>query len=414
MSKKIGRFTMTRLSERSYTTRFLARQPSDSMSGLDRVEGSTARLTRTIMIGFWNSAHHYSHNSGRSKAVRTLTLTVSAVASVALYGSHSSVVSAEDAPSLSETSLQTDSSSQASDRESRLRDIEDQLLKQLSMGATPSAQENTPTPLPNVKHVASSEPALAPASPTPTQPKRQAPAPIKTAAPSIVHRPKIMKAALPEPSTIDQVQVPESRNPAPATIVPVTAQSSPHRTPKMKRSAPSEQISAKDLEHRLAISESQLALLTKELETTKAKLAQSESRASDLTQKLEDGTSTRTSESVEQASSGVQQVSAQGTDITDSLDRRADAYTTVARVTKDNAPLRIGPGTRESTILRVSRNSVVTIEHRTGDWYRVIMTDGTRGWIIGSSLLFNEGLRPGSTVRVGAFETRLETMGLEY
>jgi SH3-like domain-containing protein len=57
---------------------------------------------------------------------------------------------------------------------------------------------------------------------------------------------------------------------------------------------------------------------------------------------------------------------------------------------------------------------MVTIEHRTGDWYRIIMTDGTRGWINGNALIFDAGVRAGSTVRVGAFETRLETMGLDY
>lgn len=364
------------------------------------------------MIGFWNIAHHTPQSSGRSNVPRALLLAPLAAISVALYVSHASIVSAEDAPTLSETSLQTDDLSQASDRESRLRDLEDELLKQLSMATTPSAQESTPTPLPDVKHVASSEPA--PASPTPSQPTRQAPDPIKTAAPSTINRPRIMKAALPEPSTTDDVQIPESRRPAPATMVPVTAKSSPHRTPKIKRVEPSEQLTAKDLEHRLAISESQLAILSKELETTKAKLAQSESHALDLTQKLEGGDTTRSSGSVELVSSDVQQGSAQEADDTNAVDTRADSYTTVARVTKDNVPLRIGPGTRESTILRVSRNSVVTIEHRTGDWYRVIMTDGTRGWIIGSALIFNEGQRPGSTVRVGAFETRLESMGLEY
>lgn len=329
------------------------------------------------MIGFSNIANHHLQNSGRSNSMRTLLLTALAGLSVTLYVSRASVVSAEDAPTMSETSLKTDELSQASDRESRLRDIEDELLKQLSMGATPSAQEATPTPLPNVKHVASSEPA--PASLNPLQPTRQAPDPIKTAAPSTINRPRIMKAALPEPSTTDEVQIPESRRPAPATIVPVTAKSSPHRTPNIKRVAPSEQLTAKDLEHRLAITESQLALLTKELETTKAKLAQSESHALDLTQKLEGSDTTKSSESIEQESSNIHQVSVQGADDTDGVDPRADSYATVARVTKNNVPLRIGPGTRESTILRVSRNSVVTIEHRTGDWYRIIMTDGTRG-----------------------------------
>jgi Bacterial SH3 domain len=372
---------------------------------------------RTLMNGFSTTTIQGPRNSGRSRRLPTLLLSTAAFTFVALFGLRAHMVRAEDAPSLSETSLLPEDPSQASDRETRLRDIEDQLLKQLSMGATPSAQESTPTPLPNIKHVATSETTAA--MPTPEQPKRQAPAPIATTAPSTIKRPRIMQAVLPEPSTTDEVRVADARNPESTTTVPVSAKSVPHRTPKIKRTSSSEHLTAKDLEHRLAITESQLTLLTKELETTKAKLAQSESQVLDLTQKLEEGGASRPSQSVQPESASAQQISAPkvsalSADDTDGVDTRADSYATVARVTKNNVPLRIGPGSRESTILKVSRNSIVTIEHRTGDWYRIIMTDGTRGWINGSALIFNEGVRAGSTVRVGAFETRLETMGLDY
>lgn len=341
-----------------------------------------------------------------------------------------SKVSADDTSAITETSLVSPEPSQVSDRESRLRDIEDELLKQLSMGATPSAQESTPTPLANIKHIATSaalQPEPTPPAPpqrteTPertTQPQRvapsrRAPAPARTAAPSITNRPRVVAAALPEPSTIDVESIPDSRRPEPATVVPVTAKPVPHRTPKFKRSAPSEELSAKDLEHRLAIAESQLTLLTKELETTKAKLAQSESNAQELSRQIETGASGQNTETVQGTSADIQQTSALGADDTDAIDTRAESYATVARVTKDNAPLRIGPSARESTIFRVSRNSTVKIEHRTGEWYRVITTDGTRGWIAGSALIFDEGKRPGSTVQVKAFETRYETMNLKY
>lgn len=367
------------------------------------------------MNGFSNTSIQTPRNSGLSRALPVLVVSVATSISFALYGSGVSAVSAEDAPSLSETSLVSEDPSQVSDRESRLRDIEDQLLKQLSMGATPSAQENTPTPLPNVSHVATNDAPAA--TPTPSRPRRPASPPM---APSTKKRPQIMQASLPEPSTIDEVKISEPRKPESATIVPVTAKTVPHRTPTIKRATASERVTTKDLEHRLAITESQLTLVTKELEATKAKLAQSESQVLDLTQKLEDGGSPRAPESVEpqpvkpQQPWNSQQIDSRGADETDAVNTQADSYSTVARVTKNNVPLRIGPGPRESTILKVPRNSIVTIEHRTGDWYRIIMTDGARGWINGGALIFNEGVRSGSTVRVGAFETRLETMGLDY
>lgn len=329
-----------------------------------------------------------------------------------------SEAAAEDSAPITETSLVAPETSQVSDRESRLRDIEDELLKQLSMGVTPTAQESTPTPLPNIKHVATSEQVIP--EPTPTAlpqraaPPRRAPAPAKTAAPSVTTRPRMVTASLPEPSTVDEVSVPEGRRPQSGTLVPVTTKAVPHRTPKVKRASGSEQLSAKDLEHRLAIAESQVTLLTKELETTKAKLAQSESKALDRTRQGDAGSSDQETQGIGQTSADVQKTAEQGADDTDTIDMPAKFYATVARVTKDNAPLRVGPGARESTILRVPRNSTVKIEHRTGEWYRVITSDGLRGWITGSALIFDVGIRGDSTVRVGAFETRFETMELEY
>lgn len=366
------------------------------------------------MTRFLTTFAHTDLAPSRSLVMRAFLITALPLLSLLKI----SATSAEDTAPSTETSLVTQQPSEVSDRESRLRDIEDELLKQLSMGATPSAHEATPTSLPDIKHVATTDsPAPQPTptvSPIPSKPIRQSPAPMRTAAPSSGNRPRVVAASLPQPSTTDEVRIPDGRSPQAATVVAVTAKQVPHRTPKIKRSTDSTQLSAKDLEHRLAIAESQVTLLTKELETTKAKLAQSETKALTLTQQSADSSSNSITQAVDQESSNFQQTTALGADETDAMDTRADSYATVARVTKDNAPLRIGPGTRESTIFRISRNATVKIEHRTGEWYRVITADGSRGWINGSALMFDEGKRPGSTVQVRAFETRFETMDLKY
>jgi len=317
---------------------------------------------------------------------------------------------AEEPPTITETALLSDSSAEVSDRESRLRDIEDELLKQLSVGSTPSAQEATPSSLPDIKHTPSSSVNAQPTAQP--EPVKQAPTPIQAQAPKRV---PIVEAKISEPSTTDMVVVQPVRRPEKTTMIPVTAKSAPRRTPKIKPSAATENLSAQDLEHRLAIAETQVTLLTKELETTKSKLAQSEARALDLSQEIKQGGApAQAPQKTEFVESRTPETPPQGADDTDAYDTRADSYATTARVTKDNTPLRIGPSSRESTITRISRNNVVSIEHRTGGWYRIVTNNGTRGWISGSALIFDEGRSPGSTVQVGAFQPKLEVMDLKF
>ena len=351
--------------------------------------------------------------SGWARVVRTLSAFVVASLS-ALFAQVLTVLLAEQAvaeepPTITETSLIPQSNNDVSDRESRLRDIEDELLKQLSMGATPSAQEGAKPSLPDIKH--SPTPSLKAQPTAQPQPPMHAPIPVQTRAP---RKATMVEAKLSEPSTTDAVTIPVARGPERTTIVPVTAKSAPHRTPKIKQPVPTEKLSAQELEHRLAIAETQITLLTKELATTKSKLAQSESRAFDLSQEAEKSTATQPQRSGEGGAIAPQGISAQGADDTDGVDTRAESYATIARITKDNTPLRIGPGSQESTITRISRNNTVTIEHRTGGWYRVVTTDGTRGWVAGSALIFDEGRSPESTVRVGAFQPALEVMDLKF
>lgn len=345
--------------------------------------------------------------SGWLRVARALTLP--GLLCLSIYLTDIRRAAAQDAPALTETSLMPQGSTEVSDRESRLRDIEDELLKQLSVGATPSPVDSPKATMPDIQHVANPVPAVQPTiEPKPQQPT---PPPSRTSAP---RRANVVPVKLAEPSTTDIVSVPQARNPQRTSVVPVTAKSVPHRTPKIKRAAPEANLSAKDLEHRLAIAETQITLLTKELDTTKTKLAQSEARALDLTRQVEEGPKAVSSETKEEPTVKVREVAAAGADETDGVDTQAESYASVARITKDNTPLRLGPSSRESTIVRVSRGATVTIEHRTGAWYRVVTSDGTRGWVIGGALVFDEGVLPGSTVRVGAFQPQLEMMDLNF
>ena len=375
--------------------------------GADFVTAEQLATNGYYMTGHLQSYRYFRSQAGRPLIARITTFgVVVALVSYVAIATFAPEVAAQDS-ALTETSLLPATNGDVSDRESRLRNIEDELLKQLSLGATPSAQENVRPSLPDVKHTGGQLESVQPQAVEPTV------APIQTAAPKS-SKPKIVEATEREPSTTEDVRIPPSRNPESSIVVPVAAKSVPHRTPRIKKKEDSETLSAKDLEHRLAIAESQITLLTQELESAKAKLAKSESHVDGLTRQIEDGDAA-VKPQVSKSSEAIQRdVGMTDADSTDGVDTRAATYATTARITKDHAPLRIGPGSRESTITRLSRNSIISIEHRTGGWYRIITADGTRGWISGSFLIFDEGRSPDSTVRVGAYEPRLESMGIKY
>jgi hypothetical protein len=369
------------------------------------------RAEQLATNGYYMTGHVQSHRCFRSQAGQPPTRHIFAVGIVVVLGSYFATatfapeVAAQDS-AITETSLVPSATGDLSDRESRLRSIEDELLKQLSLGATPSAQENKQPSLPNVKHAGGQLETVQQQVAEPTT------APARTAPPKST-KPKIVEATEREPSATEEVRFPPYRSPESSIVLPVAAKSVPHRTPRLKAKEGSETLSAKDLEHRLAIAESQLTLLTQELEGAKAKLAKSDSQVDGLTRQIEDGGTTLQPQ-VSKSSATQRDVGMTDADSTDGVDTRAATYATTARITKDHTPLRVGPGSRESTITRLSRNSIISIEHRTGGWYRIITADGTRGWISGTFLIFDEGRSPDSTVRVGAYEPRLESMNIKY
>ena len=320
----------------------------------------------------------------------------------------------DESPLITETTITEITTTEVSDRESRLRNMEDELLKQLSVGShssgQPTGQDSRKPSLAEIKQV--SEEVTAPKRTLPTSsPSR--PSGSSTAAnptsSSKVHEIVEAPAKVPVVS-YEEVPTSSTRRPQPAAMVPVSAKSAPQRKVATKRYTTTENLSAKDLEHRLAIAETQLHLLTQELESTKSKLATSEARVRELTDQIEDGVRESSSPSTSTTNVEARAVAVTVAD----PDTRPSLDAEVARITKNKAPLRIGPGARESIIAHLSRDNVVTIEHRTSGWYRVVTSDGARGWIPGSYLVFDTDLYSDSTVHVGAFEPSLEPTSGRY
>jgi hypothetical protein len=74
----------------------------------------------------------------------------------------------------------------------------------------------------------------------------------------------------------------------------------------------------------------------------------------------------------------------------------------VATIGLRSARLRTGPSTKNVTLVSLPEYSEVAIDYRSGDWYRIKTPSGLRGWVQGRALLFDAGISPTSTVKIGA------------
>ena len=74
----------------------------------------------------------------------------------------------------------------------------------------------------------------------------------------------------------------------------------------------------------------------------------------------------------------------------------------IATITVEKANLRTGPGKKNSPLMTVAKGTRLAVEHRVGDWYRVIAPTGVRAWISGEVVSFGKGQRtsPTRTVRI--------------
>lgn len=175
------------------------------------------------------------------------------------------------------------------------------------------------------------------------------------------------------------------------------------------------------LQHRLAIAESQVEILTRELDQLKRRLRSAEQRAQryDAPAFLSDPGQRRTARDSERMGESTAALSAsfesdfdrwtvdQATQRTPPLPsvnpgigqrrRRSSEFASVAA---QSAQLRLGPHRSESTLVAVPANTRVTIEYRLGGWYRVVTSEGARGWLPSSEVVFTSGISEESAVRV--------------
>ena len=199
-----------------------------------------------------------------------------------------------------------------------------------------------------------------------------------------------------------------------------------------------------DIAQKLAIAESQVKILSKELDLSRRSLSSAEERIDELASIVKSSqpnvgsvTASVTSNSDSGASRGslaAQAVTGEEEDF--AVDRRQasgappsrrvavapqaanpidyDSYdpslrdSSIATITIDKAPLRVGPGKNESALYVLPRATQVTIEYRSGEWYRVVTEAGVRGWVYGSSLRFSTGVSPVSAVRIGGVRALYE------
>jgi Bacterial SH3 domain len=331
-------------------------------------------------------------------ATTSLRTSLRVVLSALLVGSSSNILTAYSAPEALPlpSSMISPVEMDTTARDVELKNVEEELLKQLSLGARPTAKETSGTILPDVKHV-----EIRPVD------AKQA-----MQEPQTLTQPVATATAIAQPKIVVP-QEPFLREPRTTSIVPVSESGSPERRRPRTSRATKESTNSKDLEQRITIAESQVSILSQELEITQRKLSETENRLANAQRNAPFNGSGSGEVAFVPSSYDTFVVP---TDDTANTNEQAPLRTALptARVTTDKTPLRIGPGAKEPTLVRLTRNSIVEIEHRTGSWYRVITSSGTRGWITGSFLLFDQTNFPDSTNRVIAYQPSLEPTGIKY
>lgn len=203
---------------------------------------------------------------------------------------------------------------------------------------------------------------------------------------------------------------------------------SPERGPT--HSVPVDQAPTKvSAQQRLAIAESQVTILSRELETSRRGLRSAEKRIEELADLVKGrAQSPRAAQNDFTYGNDRESLRNIRASHTVSLGRsleEADEETYLeptirshsssrASITATKAAVRIGPGKAESMLFLLPAGSQVIIDRRSGEWYRVVTDSGARGWIFGQALLFDDGVPAGSSVRVKAVRSKYEPTQLRY
>jgi hypothetical protein len=199
---------------------------------------------------------------------------------------------------------------------------------------------------------------------------------------------------------------------------------SPERGPT--HSVPVEQAPTKvSAEQRLSIAESQVTILSRELETSRRGLRSAEKRIEELSDlvkgRAQSPRAIHNDFSYGSDRESLRNIRSSHTVPLDESEEEVQLEPTIrshsssrASITASKAAVRTGPSKSESMLFLLPAGSQVIIDRRSGEWYRVVTDSGARGWIFGQSLLFDDGVPAGSAVRVKAVRSKYEPTHLRY
>ena len=89
-------------------------------------------------------------------------------------------------------------------------------------------------------------------------------------------------------------------------------------------------------------------------------------------------------------------------------------YSDQATVVLPQTAVRVGPSRLDSVLFYLPVRYKVSIERRTGEWYRIIATNGVRGWVYGGSLTFFPNENQDSTVRIRAYNAKYDSFRTRF
>jgi hypothetical protein len=177
-------------------------------------------------------------------------------------------------------------------------------------------------------------------------------------------------------------------------------------------------------DQKLAIAESQVTILSRELETTRRGLRSAERRIEELADLVKTNSPRAAQRSASEFSYGTDREPRRskpqehlvplGEEEQEIYEPTIRSRSSHSATTVGKAAVRIGPRKSESMLFLLSDSTPVVIDRRSGEWYRVVTTSGARGWVAGQSLLFDTGVPANSAVKVRAVRNKYEPTGLRY
>lgn len=367
---------------------------------------ATASLT-FVALAFPVSSYAQNSRSGYNPALREPLMRASVA--VELIPS----ASAEETDQTSDEMLQ---------HEEDLKNMEAELLAALD-----GSSKEAPT-----KDVGNTHKIADITAPTPlTQPK--------VTQPKVEEQKAFPIANAPEPKPLQEIK--QQLDTRPKVPVTTARKTRPVIARAVTQDAPNDGTS--DLSQKLSIAESQVKILSRELDLSRRSLSSAEERIDELSSLVKssqparpDGLGAAVTTDRGSLSGSAIPVDASDDFAVSSPSRKAITQQTsrataaanaidyneydsslrdssTATIIVDKAPLRVGPGKQESAMYTLPRLSEVKIEYRSGEWYRIIASGGLRGWIYGSSLRFETGVSPASTVRIGGVRAGYEPVSLK-